>query len=83
MRLTSSFVCLSHLLGKQTSIRLQTPREARKIIEQRRAARNQGTANLRTKILDFRGFDSSRILVSRGGIFMSTGNFPESLSQKY
>ena len=25
-------------------------------------------ANLRTKILDFRGFDSSRILISRGGI---------------
>ena len=27
-----------------------------------------GTANLRTKILDFRGFDSSRINVERGGI---------------
>ena len=26
---------------------------------------------------DFRGFDSSRILISRGGILMSTGNFPE------
>ena len=26
------------------------------------------TANLRTKILDFRGSDSSRILISRGGI---------------
>ena len=39
------------------------------------------TANLRTKILDFRGFDSSRILILRGGTLMSIGNFPESLSQ--
>ena len=35
------------------------------------------TANLRTKILDFRGFDSSIILMSRGGILMSIGHFPE------
>ena len=39
------------------------------------------TANLRTKVLDFRGFDSSIILILRGGILMSIGNFPESLSQ--
>ena len=39
------------------------------------------TATLRTKILDFRGFDSSRILSLRGGILMSIGNFPEVLSQ--
>ena len=39
-------------------------------------------ANLRTKILDFRGFDSSRILILRGGILMSIGNFPEILSQR-
>ena len=39
------------------------------------------TANLRTKILDFRGFDSSRILILRGGILMSIGSLPESLSQ--
>ena len=37
------------------------------------------TANLRTKILDFRGFDSSIILRLRGGILMSIGSFPESL----
>ena len=37
------------------------------------------TANLRTKILNFRGFDSSRILIRRGGILMSIGNFPDSL----
>ena len=44
--------------------------------------RRRHTANLRTKILDFRGFDSSIILMLRGGILMSTGNFPESLSQR-
>ena len=31
------------------------------------------TANLRTKILGFRGFDSSKILILRGGILTSTG----------
>ena len=40
------------------------------------------TANLPTKILDFRGFDSTRILILRGGIPMSIGNFLESLSQR-
>ena len=38
-------------------------------------------ANLRTKILDFRGFDSSRILILRSGIPMSRGDFPEALNQ--
>ena len=33
-------------------------------------------------ILDFRGFDSSRILFSRGGIPMSIGNSPEIMSQQ-
>ena len=40
------------------------------------------TANLRTTIMDFRGFDSSIILISRRGILMSLGNYPESLSQR-
>ena len=39
-------------------------------------------ANLRTKILDVRGFDSSRILILPGRILMSIGNFPESSSQR-
>ena len=39
------------------------------------------TANLRTKIIDFRGFDSSVVLIFRGGISRPIGNFPESLSQ--
>ena len=32
--------------------------------------------------LDFGGFDSSRILVLRGGILRSAGNFPEILTQR-
>ena len=40
------------------------------------------TANLRTKILDFKVFYSSRIFISRGGIPRPTGSFPESLSQQ-
>ena len=39
------------------------------------------TANLRTEIMDFRGFDSSRILMLRGGIPRPIGDFPESVSQ--
>ena len=39
----------------------------------------RGTADLRTKILDFRGFDSSRILILRGGIPRPTGQFPGNL----
>ena len=38
-------------------------------------------ANLRTKIPDFRGVDSSIILIVRVGILMFIGNFPEVLSQ--
>ena len=33
-------------------------------------------------LLDFRGFDSSRIWILRGGILMSVGNFSEGLSQR-
>ena len=39
------------------------------------------TANLHTKIMDFGGFDSSRILIQKGGVLMSIGYFPEVLSQ--
>ena len=38
-------------------------------------------AQLPTNIVDFTGFDSSIILIQRGGILMSIGNLPESLSQ--
>ena len=39
------------------------------------------TANLPTNIVDFRGFDSSIMLISRGGILMSIGDLPESSGQ--
>ena len=42
----------------------------------------QRTANLRTRILYFRGSDSERILILRGGIFSSIGDFLEILSQQ-
>ena len=38
-------------------------------------------ANLPTTIMDFRGSDSSTILIIRGGIPRPMGNFPESVSQ--
>ena len=46
----------------------------------RRALRR--TANLPAKILDFRGFDSSRLIILSGGILMSIGSFPELSSQQ-
>ena len=39
------------------------------------------TANPRTNIVDFRGFDSSIILIKRGGILRPIGDFLESSSQ--
>ena len=44
-------------------------------------AAHRHTANLYTKILDFGGFDSSRILTLTGGTPRPVGDFPESLSQ--
>ena len=46
-----------------------------------RAREDVATANLRTNIMDFRGFDSSRILILSGGILMPIGDFPESFCQ--
>ena len=39
------------------------------------------TPNLPTNIMDFRGFDSSIILILRGGVPKPIGDLPESLSQ--
>ena len=47
----------------------------------RRAGRRERAANLRTKILEFRGFYSSTVVILRGGILMSMGNLAESLGQ--
>ena len=49
---------------------------------ERSQTQHLSTANLRTTILDFRVLDSSRILLSTGGILISIGNFPEVLSQQ-
>ena len=40
-----------------------------------------GTPNLPTNIMDFGGFDSRLMLSLKGGILMSIGKLPESLSQ--
>ena len=45
------------------------------------SGKDSGTANLHTKILDFRRFDSSTILSLRGGIPRSIGHFSDTLSQ--
>ena len=42
----------------------------------------ENTPNLRTKILDFRELDPSRISIKRNEIIMSIGNFPEILNQR-
>ena len=44
-------------------------------------ALDEGTPNLPTNIVDFGGFDSSIMLILRGGIPGPKGDFPESLSQ--
>ena len=44
--------------------------------------KDTGTANLRTTILDFRGFYSSVNLILRGGIPRPIGNYPDILSQR-
>ena len=46
-----------------------------------RRTANPHTANLRTNIMDVRGFDSSICLNLRGGIPRPKGDFPESLTQ--
>ena len=45
-------------------------------------AAQHGQSPYCTKVLDFGEFDSSRILIVRGGVLMSMGDSPESLSQK-
>ena len=40
------------------------------------------TANLRSRILNVRGFDSSRVLMPRGGIPRSIWDFPEIMIQR-
>ena len=53
--------------------------------DERRPAGGGGVliaANLRAKILDFGGSDSSLIFILRGGILVHVGSFPEMLSRQ-
>ena len=58
-----------------------TRKEVRITLKRTRNEPKQNTANLLTNIVDFRGLDSSTILILRGGIPRPIGDFPESLSQ--
>ena len=51
------------------------------VLRQSTGQDTSATANLRTKIPDFSVFDSSIILIVQGGILMTIGKLPESLSQ--
>ena len=56
--------------------------ERERDLERERESTAQNTANLRSKILDFGGFDSSRILILRGGLPRPVLGFPESFIQE-
>ena len=61
------------------------PRPSPKRLEIRRSMPRHAkpcTDNLRTKMLDFRGFDSSIILSLRGGFIRSTGDFLEIMNER-
>ena len=58
------------------------PSQVKRLLESKPRGFPMLTANLRTKIPDFRGFDSSRVVSLRVGISRPVGNFPESLSQR-
>ena len=61
----------------------ERPPSFREIAPLKKRELGQGPVRSReTKILDFRGFDSGRILISRGEIPRPIGNFTESLSQR-
>ena len=75
------YICIHTLLSLSLSLCLISSWRHSHSPASRRGRDKRG-ANLRTKILDFRGCDSSVILISRGGILMSIGNFPETLSQQ-
>ena len=70
---------VGHLLESAVGFHIEGfPTEVRSLFVEGSAF---STANLRTTILDFRGFDSSRILILRGGIPMPTGIFLDISSQ--
>ena len=70
--------CFCHKLSTCNSLYARISQCATEVYTKARAVL---TANLRTKILVFRGSDSSRVLSLRGDIPRPIGDFPESLSQ--
>ena len=73
---------ISSLLSLNLSVALALPTSsllAASTLWPRPAGRS--TANLCTKILDFRGFNSSIVLILRGGTPRPVGNFSEILSR--
>ena len=73
---TNTYVMYESGLGLERLVLRQSLRE---LYLGRRATALRCTAYLRTKLPDFRGFYSSRILMLRCGILTSIGNFPRSL----
>ena len=73
--ITPSQDCLISSLGKNEFAALLTT------VEEVVCYTSSVTANLRTNIIKFRGFDLSIRLIIMGGILMSTGYFLESLRQ--
>ena len=65
--------CVSHTLHREEN-------ELKSLL-QLSLSLNIAMANLRTTILEFRGFDSSRTFILRGGIRVPSGSFSECLSQ--
>ena len=73
---------VTHLFALATSLSLQVEGELATSERTGSAAEKTPRADLRAKILAFGGFDSSIILISRGGIPRAIGNFPEIMSQR-
>ena len=63
---------------KRHATKLQAARATPRLVT---SSASYNTANLPTNIVDFGGFDSSIILIQRGGIPRPLGDFPESSSQ--
>ena len=68
---------VSHFFGAVSDRWRRRDERPRRRRDGRRRGESPRTANLCTKILDFGGFDSSRILILRGEMFMSIGNSPK------
>ena len=75
------YICILYTISNYTST-LYAVQTKPYMLSNLRPCQLVCTANLRTKIMDFTGFDSSIILIIRGGIHMSIRISPEVLSQR-